>query len=390
MNSPRSFLRPRAGFRHGLRVSLAFLAAGAALSVSGCCSDSDKKSLQEMIDRANDRNFKACDTIPDPTLRAACITNAQNQQTALVTAYANYLSACATGSSQRIKEALDALKELLKPLNRPVIGALGMVVNSEMVLGKDESVCFSIELRSEGSIVPQDYVIVNDRKYLPEAAGNAALAADQDKGLAVATAPGDFQANGRVTYAVVPGSTMCLTASGMTLTGTVEGSLSISSTAVDTSGAYAPTDARLVINLGGSTYAMTLDTSCMHNAMTLDADGRGTLAMRVHFVSTGSAALPARLPEGAWMVLPVERNASATQLRIGNGGSLLSGLSVFPTLPNPIADFDRDGLVDDADLDSFLRALADKLPAADVNRDGVADSLDYEMFLDRWSNWSQP
>ncbi|MCA3005007.1 MAG: hypothetical protein IOD15_06545 [Phycisphaerales bacterium] len=369
---------------------MALLLAGTALTLSGCCNDSDKQSLRELVDRAIDRNFKACESIPDSSQRAACISNAQTQQTALVTAYANYLTACATGNSQRIKDAIDALKDLLKSSNKVAIGASGSIVNSEMILSKDESVCLSILLSSDGSVKPQDFVVVNGSKYLPEAAGSAALSSGTAGAVSVATAVGDFQANSSVTYVVAPGSTICFSASGMSVTASIEGSLSISSTVNGPSAIYVPTEAKLVVDVAGSKYTMTLDKACKYNAVTLDAAGAGTLAMRVDFSASGTASLPARLPEGGWMVLPVQRNSTGTQLQISSGNVSLPGQSVFPTLPNPIADFDRNGVADNADVNAFMAQWSGQNSSADVNHDGTVNAADYDLFLNRWDSWRQP
>ncbi len=362
-----------------------------AVTLNGCCSSSDKKSLQEMVDRAIDRNFNACDSIPDPVAHATCITNAQNQQTALVTAYAAYLTACATGDTELIKEAIKNLKDLLKPKNGAVLGASGGVLNSEMVLGNDESVCISILLTSDGSRTPQDFVVVNGSKYLPEAAGSAALAVSGGNGsLIITTAVGDLAANSSTIYQVAPESTICFTASGMSMTGSVSGSMSFASAAGDFTSSYLPTDAKLTIAFAGSTYAMTLDKACKYNAMALDGNGHGTLTFRVNFASTGDAVLPARLPDGAWMVLPVQRNTTGTQIQASTGGASLSGWTVFPALPNPIADFDHNTVANDADLAMFLSAWASGNPSADVNHDGAVNALDNEVFMDRWNYWRQP
>ena len=71
----------------------------AAICISGCCSESDKRALQEMVDRAIERNFKACRGLTDQNLQHACVTNAQNQQTALIAALSAYWTACATGDT---------------------------------------------------------------------------------------------------------------------------------------------------------------------------------------------------------------------------------------------------------------------------------------------------
>jgi hypothetical protein len=90
------------------------------------------------------------------------------------------------------------------------------------------------------------------------------------------------------------------------------------------------------------------------------------------------------------MVLPVQRNATGTELRIETGGAPLGGLQVFPVLPNPIADFDRNAVVDDADAIAFQSAWAIGSLAADVDHDGVINAADYDLFVDRWSDWRQP
>lgn len=376
----------------GTRLILTIAAGTAMLALGGCCSDSDKKSLQEMVDRAIDRNFKACESIADPTQQATCITNAQNQQTALVTAYAAYLTACATGDTELIKEALKNLKDLLKPSSKALIGAFGGVVNSEMVLGKEEGVCFSILWSSDGSTKPQDFVVVNGVKYLPEAAGSAALAATGGNGaLTITTATGDSAVNSSTSFEIAPGSTMCFSASGLSMTGAVSGSLSVASVATaNAAPAYLPTDAKMTIDIGGSRYTMSLDKTCKYNSMVVDANGQGTLSFRLNFASDGDAALPARLPDGAWMVIPVQRNATGTQIRSDTGGSSLGGWQVFPALPNPIADFNHDLSANQADLTAFLAAWSVGNVTADVNHDGAVDSADYDAFLVRWNYWSQP
>jgi hypothetical protein len=363
----------------------------ATVSLTSCCSDSDKKSLNEMVERAIDRNFKACESITDPPAHASCITNAQNQQTALVTAYAAYLTACATGDTELIKEALKNLKDLLKSSSKAVLGAAGGVVNTEMVLGKEESVCFSILWSSDGSTKPQDFVVVNGVKYLPEAAGSAALAATGGSGsLTITTAAGDSAANSSTTYEVAPGSTICFNASGMAMTGAVSGSMSLASTGTNVTSTFVPTDAKLTIDIAGSRYIMSLDKTCKYNSMAVDADGQGTLAFRVNFASDGDAALPARLPDGAWMVIPIQRNATGTQVRADTGNAPLGGWQVFPTLPNPIADFDGNAVADLADVTAFLAAWSAGSPSADVNHDGVVNDADYNLFIERWNYWSQP
>jgi hypothetical protein len=370
---------------------LAAVGLATAVTLTSCCSDSDKKSLNEMVERAIDRNFKACESISDPTAHASCIANAQNQQTALVSAYAAYLTACATGDTELIKEALKNLKDLLKPSSKALIGAAGGVVNSEMVLGKEESVCFSILWTSDGSTKPQDFVVVNGVKYLPEAAGSAALAATGGSGsLTIATAAGDSAANSSTMYQVAPGSTICFNASGMSMTGAVSGSLSLASVDGNVVASFLPTDASLTISIGGSDYVMSLDKTCKYNSMVVDADGQGTLSFRMNFAAGAGGALPARLPDGAWMVMPIQRNATGTQVRADTGNTALGGWQVFPALPSPIADFDRNAVANQADVVAFLAAWTAGSASADVNHDGAVDSADYDLFMERWNYWSQP
>jgi hypothetical protein len=90
------------------------------------------------------------------------------------------------------------------------------------------------------------------------------------------------------------------------------------------------------------------------------------------------------------MVMPVQRNTTGTQLRADTGDTALGGWQVFPTLPNPIADFDRNAVANQADVDAFLAAWSAGIPSADVNHDGVVNFADYDLFIQRWDYWSQP
>lgn len=360
---------------------------GIAFFLSGCCKDKDKKAMQELVDRAIERNFKACESLQNPDHIAACISNAQNQQTALVTALAAYMTACATGDTELIKEALRNLRDLLKPSSNAILGYDGVVVNTEMVLGKEESVCFSIFLSTDGTTKPQDFVVIDGVKYLPDAAGNAILSATDGQGaLAITTIVGDSAE----VYQVAEGSTICFNSSGMSVTGSVSGSIALATSVDDSEANYVPTDASMFISISGMEYVITLDKACKHNSMAVDATGRGVLAFRADFSTSTGDALPARLPDGAWMVLPIQRNATGTQLRIDTGNASLGGWQVFPALPNPIADFDRNAIADQADVVAFLAAWAAGNTRADVNRDGILDANDYNHFIERWNYWSQP
>jgi len=375
-------------------------AAGLAVttSLTGCCKDSDKEALKEMVDRAIDRNFKACEPLTNQTLLAQCIENAQNQQSLLITAYSNYLAACATGKREAIEDALDRLEELLRPKNKAISTPIG-VVNEEVVLTKDESVCLAITMSSSGIATPQDFVAINQTKYLPEAAGAALIEASSDNDAApvVVVENGDLAANASHSFSIGSGSSVCVNSSGMSLTGSVSGSFSFSSAAVAQTEGLAnghtrliPTDAAMTITVLGTSFTMTLDRTCPYNELVVDANGNGTLSFRANFKSSGTVPLPSRLPEAAWIVIPIWRSADGTQLVANTGATVLTGLQLFPTLPNPIADVNRDLVVDNADYSFFMTAYQTGHPWADVNHDGVIDTLDMDLFLDRWTAWSQP
>jgi hypothetical protein len=378
-------------YRTVLSIARAALCMVAATCVSGCCSESDKRALQEMVDRAIERNFKACRGLSDQHLQHSCITNAQNQQTALVTAYSAYWTACATGDTELIKRALEGLKELLKSSNRTALSAAGVVANTEMVLGREESVSFSIQMTSDGTRLPQDFIVIDSTKYLPEAAGSAALAVNEADGpLTISTVSGDLAANSYTTFAIDPTSTISFNASGLSLTGQISGSMSFSMGGTTSSPTWVPTAGSLTVTVAGSSFTLTLDKTCKFNSLVVDQTGKGTLGVRFNFAPGNGSTLPARLPEGAWMAIPVQMTTSGTQLLATSGSSALSGWTLFPALPNPIADFDGNGMVNDADMSAFLASWTTGDLSADVNHDGTLSSADYDTLMARWNYWRQP
>jgi hypothetical protein len=116
-----------------------------------------------------------------------------------------------------------------------------------------------------------------------------------------------------------------------------------------------------------------------------------------------------------WRTTPHSTNANANALRWGTlynfrftadvapatGSAALSlfkpAAANFPravvgdaTVPNPtigcVADFNRDGGVDGADVNSFFGAWEAGVPAADANLDGGVDGSDAEFFFLVWAN----
>jgi len=112
--------------------------------------------------------------------------------------------------------------------------------------------------------------------------------------------------------------------------------------------------------------------------------------MRVLLELKDDTLVSARLLPGAWIVLPAKRTSNGSQIVIGNGGSMMNGWTVFPPKPNPIADFNKNGVVNMDDSAAFFAAFAASSATADVNHDGANNVLDVDMFNDRWNYWSQP
>lgn len=380
-----SLLRQRSEIR------LVMVCVGAAVSLSACCSDSDKKSFLDAVDRAIERNFRACDGFVDEARKLTCNTPAQNQQSALFTAYAGYITACATGNSDLIKEAMRNLKDLLEVPFKAVVSSDGRVVNSDMVLCKEDGVRFSILLTADGSKAPQDFVDVNRATNSGKAAGTfAAEAVGIARSLSTQTATSDRAASISTTFEVAPGSSVSLAIGGLTVSGSVSGSVSLASAGGNVPSGYVPIDAKLTIRFAGKRYTMTLDKQCKYNAMAVDSNGRGTLGFRVILAEAGDSALFARLPSAAWIVLPIQRNMTGTQIQVSSGGVSLGGWQVCPVEPNPIADFNKNSVVDHTDFADFITAFVSDNARADLNYDGVLTPADYDMFLDRWNYWSQP
>ena len=434
-----------------LRLTAAGLIADVGLS--GCCTEESRKRINDTIDRDVEENRKSCDKFKDEALRLSCIENAQKVNAELRKLQVEYNKACDSGDTEAIKQIIDTLKGLIPKSNIAVIGAGGTIVNSKMVLSKTETVQFSIIMNSHSAKQPQSFVAVGNAKYLPEAAGDVVLSnqgggdwlvfqdssnwlAIQDNTasptpedssnwlalqnnsgslavqgggdwlaaqgnnwlavqsnsriLTIATIAGDAGANSSTTYNVATGSTMTFTSGGLSATGQVSGSISFAPASASPTSKFLPTDATLSISVAGASYTMTLDKACKYNAMSVDANGQGALTCRMKLSPMGSNTPPIWLPDGAWMVLPVQRNAAGTKLRIETGGTPLGGLQVFPVLPNPIADFDRNAVVDDTDAIAFQSAWTVGSPAADVNHDGVVNAADYDLFVNRWSDWRQP
>ena len=431
---------------------LRLTAAGliAAVGLSGCCTEQEKRDFKDTIDRDIEDNYARCENLRDyPDQYGPCIREANQERTRLRNLHKDFLIACKNSDSKAIERIIDKVPKV----NATVIGAAGTVVNSRIVLGKTKTVQFSIVMNAQRTKQPQDFVAVGNIKYLPEAAGDAVLsnqgggdwlvfqdssnwlaiqdntasptsedgsnwlalqnnsgslavqgggdwlAAQGDNWLAVqgssnlltiATLAGDAGVNSSTFYDVVAGSTMTFSSDGLSATGQVSGSIALAPASANTTTKFLPTEATLSISVAGVSYTMTLDKACKYNAMYVDGNGQGALTCRMKLAPMGSNTPPVWLPEGAWMVLPVQRNATGTELRIETGGAPLGGLQVFPVLPNPIADFDRNAVVDDADAIAFQSAWAIGSLAADVDHDGVINAADYDLFVDRWSDWRQP
>ena len=85
------------------------------------------------------------------------------------------------------------------------------------------------------------------------------------------------------------------------------------------------------------------------------------------------------------MVMPIQMNASGTQLLATSGASPLNGWTLFPAIPNPIADFDSNAVVNGADMSAFLASWTIGNLSADVDHDGILSTADYDAFTARWN-----
>jgi hypothetical protein len=110
------------------------------------------------------------------------------------------------------------------------------------------------------------------------------------------------------------------------------------------------------------------------NRIDVDQRGRGSVRALMEFAGEGSPGLFNR----AWFEFPIEIDGGV--LSFGRRG--MSGLEVAPEVPNAVADWDGNFVVDAFDKAAFYAEFADS--PFDLNGDGVISEADIAYFEQRY------
>jgi uncharacterized membrane protein len=114
-------------------------------------------------------------------------------------------------------------------------------------------------------------------------------------------------------------------------------------------------------------------------------EGTGSVKLRDELIDTFGLEEQLR----GWRLLVATDVSADGQVIVGQGinpSGCEQGFVVRFSGPVCFADFNADGGVDGADIESFFLAWADSDPRTDVNQDGGVDGQDIQPFFEQWQN----